>query len=40
LIPVRFDDCEIPAWDLGAGRTLADVNYIDLFGDEYAENAV
>lgn len=40
LIPVRFDDCVIPDWDLGAGRQLADVNYIDLFGDGYAENAV
>jgi TIR domain len=40
LIPVRFDDCEIPKWDLGGGRMLADVNYVDLFGDEYAENAV
>ena len=40
LIPIRFDDCAIPDWDLGGGRQLADVNYIDLFGDEYAENAV
>lgn len=40
LIPVRFDDCEIPEWDLGGGRTLRDINYIDLFGDNYAENVV
>ncbi|OMC46346.1 hypothetical protein A5745_12710 [Mycobacterium sp. IS-2888] len=40
LIPVRLDDCEIPAWELGAGQMLGDVNYIDLFGDGYAENAV
>lgn len=40
LIPVRLDDCEIPAWELGAGQMLADINYIDLFGDKYTENAV
>lgn len=40
LIPVRLDDCEIPDWDLGAGRTLRDINYIDLFGEDYAQNAV
>jgi hypothetical protein len=22
LIPVRFDDCDIPEWDIGGGRTL------------------
>lgn len=40
LIPVRLDDCEIPEWDLGAGRMLADVNYIDMFGDNKIANAV
>ncbi|WP_234796021.1 toll/interleukin-1 receptor domain-containing protein [Mycobacteroides chelonae] len=40
LIPVRLDECDIPDWDLGAGRRLADINYIDLFGDQHAENAV
>ncbi|NOQ61983.1 TIR domain-containing protein [Mycolicibacterium fortuitum] len=40
LIPIRFDDCEIPQWDLGGGRTLRDINYIDLFGNNYAENVV
>ncbi|MEU5259714.1 toll/interleukin-1 receptor domain-containing protein [Amycolatopsis sp. NPDC021455] len=40
LIPVRFDDGEIPAWDLGAGRTLGDLNYADLFGDRYLTNMV
>lgn len=39
LIPVRFDDGQVPYWELGAGRTLDDLNYADLFGDEYAENA-
>ena len=35
LIPVRFDDGDVPEWDLGAGRTLHDLNYVDLFGDNY-----
>ncbi|WP_295787931.1 toll/interleukin-1 receptor domain-containing protein [uncultured Microbacterium sp.] len=39
LIPVRFDDGDVPEWDLGAGRTMEDINYVDLFGDGYAENA-
>jgi hypothetical protein len=32
LMPVRFDDCEIPDLDLGAGRTLASIQRADLFG--------
>lgn len=32
LIPVRFDDCEVPNFDLGAGRTLASIQRADLFG--------
>jgi hypothetical protein len=36
LIPVRLDDGEVPEWDLGAGRTLRDLNYGDLFGSRYA----
>ncbi|MGM1065201.1 toll/interleukin-1 receptor domain-containing protein [Saccharothrix sp. Mg75] len=40
LIPVRFDDVEVPAWDLGAGRTLSDLNYADLFGSRYVPNLV
>ncbi len=32
LIPVRFDDCEIPDRDLGGGRTLASLQRADLFG--------
>ena len=40
LIPVRFDDGDIPEWDLGAGRMMSDLNYADLFGDEYAAHAV
>ncbi|WP_433270673.1 toll/interleukin-1 receptor domain-containing protein [Actinosynnema sp. CS-041913] len=40
LVPVRFDDGEVPDWDLGGGRTLHDLNFVDLFGEEYAANAV
>lgn len=39
LIPVRFDSGEVPEWDLGAGRTLSDLNYSDLLGDGYAAQA-
>lgn len=38
MIPVRFDDGPVPEWDLGAGRTLDDLNYSDLFGESYPEN--
>ncbi|MFC7487850.1 toll/interleukin-1 receptor domain-containing protein [Knoellia sp. CPCC 206453] len=39
LIPVRFDHGDVPEWDLGAGQTLSDLNYADLFGDQYAAQA-
>ena len=39
LIPVRLDDGEVPEWDLGAGRSLSDLNYSDLFGDGHLANA-
>ena len=32
LIPVRFDDCDLPDLQLGAGRTLASIQRADLFG--------
>jgi hypothetical protein len=32
LIPVRFDECDIPDLDLGGGRTLASIQRVDLFG--------
>lgn len=38
LIPVRFDDGPVPEWDLGAGKTLSDLNYSDLFGAGYTPN--
>jgi hypothetical protein len=39
LIPVRFDDCEIPDRDIGAGRTLTSIQRADLFGDRLNEDA-
>ena len=32
LIPVRFSDCPVPDFDLGAGRTLNSLHRVDLFG--------
>jgi TIR domain len=32
LIPVRFDDCDIPDLELGAGRTLDSFHRADIFG--------
>ena len=37
LFPVRLDDCVIPDWDVGGGRTLASIQRADLFGDRYDE---
>lgn len=39
LIPVRFDDCEIPDWDIGGGRTLKSIQHVDLFGEISSEGA-
>jgi TIR domain len=39
LIPVRFDDCRIPDWDIGAGRRLASLQWVDLFGDAFDDRA-
>jgi len=39
LIPVRFDDCEIPDLSLGGGRTLGTIHCADLFGSRYEEEA-
>jgi len=37
LFPVRFDDCAIPYYELGAGRTLASFQRADIFGDRRNE---
>ena len=34
LIPVRFDDCDIPDFELHADRTLASIHRADLFGPD------
>jgi WD40 repeat protein len=39
LIPVRFDDCDIPDRDIGGGRTLTSIQRADLFGDRFDEGA-
>jgi hypothetical protein len=36
LIPVRFDDCEIPDYPIGGGRTLKTIQHADLFGEHRA----
>lgn len=35
LIPVRFDNVEIPDQDIGGGRTLRSYQWIDLIGDDW-----
>jgi hypothetical protein len=39
IIPVRFDDCEIPDVDIGPGRSLASIQAADLFGDRFHQSA-
>jgi hypothetical protein len=39
LIPVRFDRCSIPPFDLGAGRTLDSLQCADLFDPGYQAEA-
>ncbi len=36
FIPIRLDDCELPAIELGAGEMLADPQYVDVFDPEDA----
>jgi hypothetical protein len=39
LIPARFDNCDIPDIDIGAGRTLDSIQRCDLFGDDADDQA-
>jgi hypothetical protein len=39
LIPVRFDDCPIPDWEIGRGQTLRSLQWVDLFGKQKEANA-
>ena len=38
IIPVRFDDIAVPDTDIGGGRTLRNLQWIDLFGDKAEAN--
>jgi hypothetical protein len=35
LIPIRFSECKLPSYDLGAGRTLDSLQRVDLIGDNW-----
>ncbi len=35
IIPVRFDDSDIPEFDIGGGQVLASLQAVDLFGSRY-----
>ena len=39
LIPVRFDECDIPDWEIGGGRTLTSIQGADFFGDRSDDSA-
>ena len=39
LIPVRFDDCQIPDRPIGGDQMLSDLHQADLFGDNCQQNA-
>lgn len=39
LIPVRFDNCEVPNLEIGMGRTLASIQRVDLFGPSHDSQA-
>jgi hypothetical protein len=39
LIPVRFDDCEIPDLDIGGGHTLGSLQRADLFGTQIGKES-
>jgi TIR domain len=39
LIPVRFDKCSLPSFDLGGGRMLNSLQCADLFGPNYQAQA-
>jgi hypothetical protein len=38
LIPVRFDECDIPNWDIGGGRSLTSIQRADLYGNQANKN--
>lgn len=38
FLPIRFSECELPDFDLGAGRTLNSLQRVDLFGPGRDQN--
>jgi hypothetical protein len=40
LLPIRFSDCQLPLFDLGAGRTLDSLQQLDLFDGSTWDSAV
>lgn len=38
LLPLRFSECKVPSYDLGAGRDLNNLQRIDLFGERRETN--
>jgi TIR domain len=39
ILPIRFGDCAIPDLEIGGGRTLHSLNYVDLFGRQWQASA-
>jgi TIR domain/Effector-associated domain 1 len=39
LIPVRFDDCDLPEYDLGNNRSLSSIQRADLFAGNFGDGA-
>jgi hypothetical protein len=39
LIPVRFDECDIPEYDIGGSQTLASIQRADIYGDRRDQRA-
>ena len=39
LLPVRFDAYPIPDWEIGPGRTLRSLQWVDLYGKQWPANA-
>lgn len=39
LIPVRFDEVDVPDLDIGGGRTLGSIQRVDLFGETWDEGS-
>jgi hypothetical protein len=39
LIPLRFNDCDLPQYDLGGGRTLDSLHRVDLIGENWDAGA-